>query len=474
MQFFIKLFLLYMTSTVYLVAQKKSNHQTNTQKNNSHFQHPLKKKEETPEKFSIIHHAPIILKAQKDLKEAQYFPVKMYRLFKTARDGKTPIPIRFQIDEKDEDDDFILSEGQEPNTKKSNYIFEGYDELVFMGEDVGPKVKPTNWKHIKRPTYLYEIAFQNKQHLGAVYLGVYSTYTKPTNPPPKNSISSEKNYVAFNLAQSEVLTSKYRYNFDKKNYLVVQDIFLRGQKERKVIDASSFYLKLNFKYFITLYLNHSRIDSTLEAFKSGPIRTIARVDFDLKLLTINLNLGMYTEVSFFSNAIILPAEIEIPFDGQKRLHKNSLFYYGYASVDNPSTLEIESNMPAYKKKNPGLFNLKALTQTSFESNYWLTSTTKDYLLLFEFIPSKAMQKSQTIPYYYIENVSGNTAMKRSQQKHTLGKNAVNLALLFDMSTLSQGIHNINFRIFLDTSPDLNKLNQYKTLHQWQTAVSKIK
>ena len=87
-------------------------------------------------------------------------------------------------------------------------------------------------------------------------------------------------------------------------------------KYEKILDSTTFYLKGDLKYFITVEANHRSVESELEAWKTGPIRSIIRVSFHYTLLKLKLELGMFTEISFFSNSVSLPAIMYSPLDGQ--------------------------------------------------------------------------------------------------------------------------------------------------------------
>ena len=421
--------------------------------------------------FRKIHKAPIILVASKHLSAIQYHPLNTYRVFKTQKDGSaTPIP--FQIDEKDQYGDYILGSGPNPNTKFSNGVFDDIDELTFMGSDVGPSIKPSRWS-FRKPDLIYEVTLSNKDRKGSVFIGVYRKYLNKDNRPPSESLDKDK-YVIFNLAKAQVNTSKYRYTFNKQNYLVVNDVFMHVKKtkqEEKLLDSSTFYLKTDFKYFLTFNINQSDIESDLDAYKSGAIRTIARVNFTYKFLKMNIDLGMYTEVSFFSNAVILPAVIDNPLDGEKTLNPESLFYYGFALVDNPETLEIESNMPDYK--NNSLFENLFSAKNTVHNKYWLTAKSEKYMLYLEFEPSKQMIKTKNIPMFFTEKKPASEILKRPVKAKPLGESQVNVAVAFNVKNLSTGLHDIQFRLFIENNNKEERLNQYKTLSDWNISTKKI-
>ncbi|MEZ4743215.1 MAG: hypothetical protein R3B45_12350 [Bdellovibrionota bacterium] len=239
--------------------------------------------------FADIHTAPVVIPAHK-ISRISGHPVSMYRLFRSNDKGEA-VQIPFQIDEINEYTDYVLPNGPVNNANTSNGIFDNNDELSFMGDDVGVVKKPTSWK-VKKPSITYELKISKSGIEGAVYVGIYFS-----SPPT----ISDKSYVVFDRNSAEIRTSRFRYQFDRKNYLVVRGVDLkkRDGSTKQIIKSSTFYMKADLKYFLTLEANHREIDSELEAYKSGPVRTIVRVSFSYSLMKLKFDLGMYTEVSFF-------------------------------------------------------------------------------------------------------------------------------------------------------------------------------
>ena len=261
---------------------------------------------------------PIVLVANQ-LGPLQFFPIDSIRIFKSKEmnNGKfEAIPIPFQIDEKDDYDDFILPEGKNQNQKNSNIYFDFHDELSFMAEDAGGSTPPDIWPKVK-PSKVFEIKFQKKNEEFSVFAAIFASKKPPLSP---------KRYVNFDIQREEIVTSNYAYQFDNDNYLVIRGAdIIKHKRKHKLILHSTFFISANVKYFLTFNINQKDIQSELDAYKKGAVRTIARVNFNYEFLKLNFDLGMYTEVSFFDNTIILPATIENPIEGEKSLNKGSLF-----------------------------------------------------------------------------------------------------------------------------------------------------
>lgn len=414
--------------------------------------------------LSQIHTAPIVVQGSQIIHSTQY-PLESYRLYRSSPTGEA-IPIPFQIDEINPWGDYVLPHGGTITAKTGNGTFDPQDELAFMGDDVGPLQPPKSWGSAK-PTLVFEIVMNSPSptpgdpQQGAVYLAVFFS-----NPPPL----LERSYVTFDRQTAEVVTSRYRYGFDKENWLVARKIDMRTQNVKTaewipLIESTTFYMKADLKYFLTIYANHRSISSQLEAYKTGPIRTIIRISFLYNFLKLNFELGMYTEVSFFSNAIYLPAILYNPIEGKKSLNKGSGFYYGMALRDNPSELNIDTNMPRYKVSRADSFFGTKPPQDA--ANYWISAMAKDRMLYVELTPSADMLAKGAVPSLYQENLPGTLIARRGEKDPgPLGEGPVNMALHFDMTKLSEGEHSMAFRLYFENTHDPKRLEAFKNQIHW--------
>ncbi len=393
---------------------------------------------------------PIILLAS-TLKGAEYSQIPDMRLFSVDNNGNI-YPILFQIDQKDDYGDYVLG-------GPKSLTFNDFDELVFMSEDAGINKDPTHWP-FQKPERLYKISLTHLGKKKSVFLGVYAK-----GKAPKESLSTKKGYVNLDLKNAKVETSKYLYFFNPKNYLMLKDFYTfdSNQSKKKLITASSFYLKLNLKYFFAISVNHSDVNSELEAYKVGPIRAIARVDFSYRLMSMKMNLGMYTEVVFFENSIFLPAILENPINSESILNPGSDFYYGFALVENPAQVEIKSNMAAYTGKE----------KTKKENLYWLSTKGETSQVYLEFKPSPSMLQKEIFPKYYSEAKTGNQVLKRAEKARPLGKSGVNIAVTADMGKLPTGEHNIELAIYIGNKLTNEENDAFKNHRSYKTYVSSL-
>ena len=432
----------------------------------------------TPSLEAGIHRAPIIIPAKK-VRDIADYPVKNYRLYRTDKKGVAS-PIPFQIDEVNRIGDYVMPDGPLPNINTGDGVFSEADELSFMGDDVGEVVKPLSWPENRVPDSVYELMLTppvGKDDLkeGAVYIAVFNS-----NPPPPN----DAKYVVFSLGSGEVVTSRYRYQFDKKNYLVVNGVDmtppsgLPGVPTPKVplINSSTFYAKADLKYFLTVQVNHRSVNSRLEAFKTGPIRTIVRVTFVYTFLKLNFEVGMYTEVSFFSNSVILPAIINNPLDGIKSLNKGSGFYYGFAMADSPRRYQFETNMRPYQDILDADANLFSFLKKDvpLENSYWASLIGDDRMMYIMLKPSATMLKDRSIPYYFVSDKNGLELKERDNNlMKPLLEAPVNFGLYFDLTKFREGDHFMSFQLFFENKKDYKILDVFKSLDKWRARLTKV-
>lgn len=434
-----------------------------------------------------LHTAPIIVNGS-SISPILRYPLASYRVFQSSPNGKASI-IPFQIDEINDAGDFVLDQGSNVTSETGNRIFDAQDQLSFMGDDVGPVVEPTIWPD-RKPNIVFELRVRHPiknpmgPQMGAVYVGIYFGGAPEL---------SKKKYVVFNRSQALIQTSRYRYKFDQKNWLVAEEVAVsvnnkEPYKYEKILDSTTFYLKGDLKYFITVEANHRSVESELEAWKTGPIRSIIRVSFHYTLLKLKLELGMFTEISFFSNSVSLPAIMYSPLDGQKSLNPGSGIYYGLSLHDNPNEYAIESNMApilAYSA-TPGSDILKSgkdflgnLLGTKKEATpstglYWISLQGKNRTIYFEVTPSPELQLTGLSPSFYRENQSGAEISNRNNNDPApFGKSPVNIGIWFDGTKIGDGEHAIGFRLFFENVLAPERLDVFKGLNDWLYEVRRI-
>ena len=359
---------------------------------------------------------PIILKAE-DIDPIVNYPIAFMRLFRSAPDGKA-VAIPFQIDEMNVYGDFVFNSNRPYD--KANHIFDRLDELSLMSGDLGIRKTPTSWPQGNKPFRLYEVLTNRRGTHNTFYVAIYLKKT-----PPRTAQA----YVQFNPTTSTIETANYRLSLNRRNYLAIEEVLFKlRDKSVSLIDWSSFYLKLDFKYFLTFEEDQDTIETKMSAWRAGPIRTVIRVDFVWKVLKLKLNPGFFTEMSFFADSLHLPALIYAPFDNSKILNHGSEMYYGFALVENPQAMRIETNMPSYRSTQG--------KQHHALLRYWLGVHAPDYAVLVNMHSNARLRANSFAPTLFTANLP---AARLVQNKASLPPNKrINVAVYFDLTRFPKG------------------------------------
>lgn len=359
---------------------------------------------------------PMVFKAE-NIDPIVNYPVAYMRVFRADPDGRA-VAIPFQIDEMNVYGDFVFNTDRPYD--QANHIFDRLDELTLMSGDLGVRKTPTRWPHDNKPFRLYEVVTSRRVARNTFYVAIFLKKT-----PPR----AAKTYVQFSPATSTIETANYYLSLNKRNYLAIEEVMFRlSDKNISLIDWSSFYLKLDFKYFLTFEEDQDTIETKMSAWKAGPVRTVIRVDFVLKVLKLKLNPGFFTEMSFFADSLHLPALIHAPFDNRKVLNRGSEMYYGFALVENPQTLRIETNMPRYRTDQSKQHN--ALLR------YWLSMRAPEYAVLVNMHSNASLRASSFAPALFTANRPAARLVRR--QADLPHKERVNVAVYFDLTRFPKG------------------------------------
>ncbi len=359
---------------------------------------------------------PMIFKAE-DIDPIVNYPVAYMRVFRAESDGRA-VAIPFQIDEMNVYGDFVFNTDRPYD--QANHIFDRLDELALMSGDLGVRKTPTRWPHDNKPFRLYEVVTSRRMARNTFYVAIFLKKT-----PPRVA----KTYVQFSPVTSTIETKNYRLSLNKRNYLAIEEVLFKlNNKNISLIDWSSFSLKLDFKYFLTFEEDQDTIETKMSAWKAGPVRTVIRVDFVWKILKLKLNPGFFTEMSFFADSLHLPALIYAPFDNIKILNRGSEMYYGFALVENPQALRIETNMPRYRTDQSRQHN--ALLR------YWLVVHAPEYAVLVNMHSNARLRANSFAPALFTTN---RPAARLVRRKTDIPHNKrVNVAVYFDLTRFPKG------------------------------------
>ena len=302
---------------------------------------------------------PVIIKGSK-IRKALGFRVSQYGVFVAGKDHYAE-PIPFQIDEVNKIGDYVLPKSNGLPPMFDNGIFDDNDELVVRGSDLKKRDPLIRWK--SKPSFFFEIIIRNatsKEEL-AVYLSV-DRKKAPQKHPAK--------LLTYDHKKGIIETSKYRFKFNPKNHMVMDYIYIKDdnskEKWQRIIDKSQFIFYADIKYFFEIELTANDLITKLNYWKIGPVRVIAQVSFFFRLLSMDIDIEMYTEISMFENAISLPAVLNSPINAKTLFRKGSGFYYGLKFTNGLKEWSLNTN---FKKLRS--FKKQETVTDMVKGGYWL-------------------------------------------------------------------------------------------------------
>ncbi len=226
-------------------------------------------------------------------------------LFKADSQGLTAIP--FQIDEKDEDGEWIFPFGKKANPEDSNGLFDGSDELVFMAKDTGDRTQD-----FPRLTGIKKVAeLTVTAHDGMI---AYAYLIAFDCEAPRAS----EDYVTYHPDEKRITTTYYEMGFHPEAPICIGYLAALpaaggdgvSPVDRMKFRASSKTVGIN----IPLKRNEENFKVKEIAYIDGPVRILCRTKNSL-----TLPLGIPTPSATIDNIyyrdwFYFPVEAYLPFN----------------------------------------------------------------------------------------------------------------------------------------------------------------
>ncbi len=380
---------------------------------------------------------PLLIKGRK-IAKVLGFQIQQYGVFVAGKDHFAK-PIPFQIDEINDNEDYVLDQSDHFAPMKDNGIFDPNDELVIRGTDLGKKDPLLQWK--KKPFMYFEVAITNASTFkkGTIYIGIFKE-NKPT--------LSDQKLLTYDHKKGLISTSKYDFKFNPNNHILMDYVYLKEEGKpgrKKVIENSGFTFIADIKYFFTLKVSSKDLITRLNYWKVGPVRCIAQVSFFFRLLSMDIDIEMYTEVSLFENAVSLPTILNSPVDAKSLFREGSGFYYGLKLADPIDDWKFDTNLLPLKTIKDQKWSNRS-TYSILKEGFWLTGNRNNLELFLELKPSTSLIKEKTEPFLHF---------KDTPRDFLKGSNT-NIGIFMDTSNLNEGDYMINVFMFFDTKYKIPK------------------
>ena len=294
----------------------------------ANFEDNLQKKQ-TP----LLNNFTKTLKRKPDpvLMEGKWLPeflgttIKNLRLYRLG--DEEFIPIRFQVDEKTADGDWILPYGKKNNRLESNGQLDGQDIILFMAKDAGDRARETD--QLPEALKVIEIMLQDPEDQGQgwVYLALFGDKPPPLCPLP--------DYVIYDT-ENEILSSRCT----RAQYLVIDDdlhtsFYIHhsippsaGGSGLNLVDRLKFRVEIRFLFnLIPIELNEEMLGSDLIAYIKGPIRVFRRYEQFVKLPFGLRAVKSLVDIELYESLSMVPIDIQIP-KGINRVVSSATIQYG--------------------------------------------------------------------------------------------------------------------------------------------------
>ena len=287
-------------------------------------------------------------------------PIGSLRLYRIEQGAF--LPIRFQVDERTEEGDWIFPEGKKNNGWRSNGRLDPQDVLVFMAKDAGGPVLEAAASPL--PGTTVPIGLADPEHGAETWVFLVS-HDGP--PPPLSNLPA---YVRYD-PENETVSSRAV----DEAYLITEEglhtsFYTRasspvgaGGSGENYVDRLKFRVEVRFFFgLIPLRISEESLGSEIVAYIRGPVRVLRRQEQFVKLPLGGRGVGGYADIAHYESMGIVPIELKVPW-GIHRITSSVLFQYGtdyaptvigsfFRNSENPEPLIIDARMsPAERRFN---------------------------------------------------------------------------------------------------------------------------
>ena len=213
-----------------------------------------------------------------DLLGSDLGALRLYR----HRDGQYET-IRFQVDERTLEGDWVFPHGKKNNGSEGNGLLDGRDVLLFMAGDAGERAHPD--APLQGASSVTEIELEDPVDQGRAW--VYLAAHEP-DPPP---LCPLPDYVRYNYETEEVSTDFSYYKF-----IITEDGLHTGFSDvgailpavggdgKNRIDRMKTRIQIRFFFnLVPLSMNEEMLGQDVAAYIAGPVRVIRRLEQFFKL-----------------------------------------------------------------------------------------------------------------------------------------------------------------------------------------------
>lgn len=279
-----------------------------------------------PQKTFQSYRFPIVLQVPHELQggSAQRVIAWRYKQKSWSR-------IAIQTDERNSDNNYVLEDGIPYTKYTDDGILDSNDEISIRGVDAGEsfddrEVSQTIRAMIDRPTRLD--LCRGRVYVGTILVGLLKQTQSDTFLVAPRAVLRQS-------PAKEILATRYRYQFNQLQPMLMGQVFLRQENmEFQVFQSSNFIMPIIPSYWFlpTLKFDESDFTSEIECWRSGPVRSIVAVGAKLSKFFSIVKLHLFSELIFYEDYFQIPTKIEMVFNASDFLDSGSglLYFLEYA------------------------------------------------------------------------------------------------------------------------------------------------
>jgi hypothetical protein len=250
----------------------------------------------------------------KDATVLRQRPTASFRVY-AFRTG-APVPIPFQVDERDRRDHWADDDGPQPVRDESPGIFDENDVIVFMNRDLGEKGDPAKLPH-GAATWLQIRVGSQDTPLGYAYLGSFDS--PPAIP------SDQPFYARYDPAKDEVYADRYTVRFDAPLPTYLALVHHQGESPANALNAvrADGEVRL-FAGLFHFERSEKDLQYSIQGYRTGPVRVIRSAKYWIRL-PLGFKARGRVELLFYRDFVEARAQVNIripprlvPADGHLR------------------------------------------------------------------------------------------------------------------------------------------------------------
>ena len=270
-------------------------------------------------------HYPVVLTAD-DVKPLSGIPINRIGLLSVQDDQLKPIT--FQIDTKDENDQFIFDKDDRELTTP----FDDNDEIVFLAKDASKAWWEGEPPRIKG-AFITEIEFEDP--VSGELRWIYAVSYSQSHDVKKTSVDS----IHYNRETDAIWSKSYRIQFVEEIPFLVNSFQWSSHDKNccpDIIDSMKIRHTGQLFGLFDFVRTHRDYDSEIVAIKDGPIRVIRRTRNSVRILFDYHSPEILIDYIAYPNAVFMDSHINLPF--RLGLVLSDLKTYTTVDLDNSTLL----------------------------------------------------------------------------------------------------------------------------------------